>query len=169
MPRREREQGQAGRPVRQRAHAAAANSGLHADGEGSQATIAAVVHAASIYRTAVTALACQPKPSKEYRQSAFAKATADALPDTRAKAGSEVRLRAARYGGQPSHGLPTVAQRSLGERERRLVTLTFGSWNQIVRNDRRRAWYSSDRNAFVCDRTQRNVGAVSHRGIDFTQ
>jgi integrase len=32
-----------------------------------------------------------------------------------------VRLRAARYGGQPSRGLPTVAHAHVGKRERRLV------------------------------------------------
>jgi hypothetical protein len=31
-----------------------------------------------------------------------------------------VRLRASRYGGQPSPGLPTVAHARLGKRERRL-------------------------------------------------
>src|SRR6187200_1922882 len=33
----------------------------------------------------------------------------------------EVHLRAPRYGGQPSRGLPTVAHANVGKRERRLV------------------------------------------------
>jgi hypothetical protein len=33
--------------------------------------------------------------------------------------------------GQPSRGLPTEAHAYVGKRERRLVTLTFASWNQI--------------------------------------
>jgi hypothetical protein len=32
--------------------------------------------------------------------------------------------------GQPSRGLPTEAHAYVGKRERRLVTLTFASWNQ---------------------------------------
>jgi len=41
----------------------------------------------------------------------------------------EVRLRQG-YGGQPSRGLPTAAH-AYGKGERRLVSLTFASWNQI--------------------------------------
>jgi hypothetical protein len=40
-------------------------------------------------------------------------------------------LRAARYGGQPSRGLPTVAHADVDKREQRLVTLTFASWNLV--------------------------------------
>jgi hypothetical protein len=45
----------------------------------------------------------------------------------------EARLRAARYGGQPSRGLPTVAHADVDKRERRLVSRIFASWNQLDR------------------------------------
>ena len=34
-------------------------------------------------------------------------------------------------GGQPSRGLPTDAHADVDKRERRLVSLTFASWNHI--------------------------------------
>jgi hypothetical protein len=43
----------------------------------------------------------------------------------------EVRLCARASAGQSSHGLPTVAHAHTGKRERRLVSLTFVSWNQL--------------------------------------
>ena len=44
----------------------------------------------------------------------------------------EVHLRATRYGGQPSRGLPTVAHADVGRRERRLVAQTGASWNRLT-------------------------------------
>jgi hypothetical protein len=42
------------------------------------------------------------------------------------RSGSRTRLAL-----DPSRGLPTVAHAYVGKRERRLVSLTFASWNQI--------------------------------------
>jgi hypothetical protein len=69
-------------------------------------------------RLGVPTLAVRPLFQREQRKRPEKHGPLCVVP-TEARSGAAVHLRASRYGGQPSPGLPTVAHANVGTRERR--------------------------------------------------